>query len=211
MKKLFSLLLFFPLFAHAQVPDAHDYEEIEIKDSGVVFMRNGDTLTGIIDYVPSADSKIWFFKTAATRKGELFKAGKVNAFFLKSGRKYESVGEFNRKDEPSDTLFYQLMNYGNNAMKIYRRFDSGGTIVGGKLQGFFSIMYVIPGKTKPESIDDIKMKPFKEKMGDAVSDCSAPSDKIRNEEKGYKMGMMTTKDMKLEIMLRIANEYANCK
>lgn len=63
----------------------------------------------------------------------------------------------------------------------------------------------------PRAINDLAFSPFHKKVSKLVSDCKELSKKIANKEDGYKVSMITPPEMKLELLLRIAEEFEACK
>lgn len=100
----------------------------------------------------------------------------------------------------------------DSKIKVYETINQG--IVGSGSPATYETnrdnVVLFPGDKKPKSLGDISFTPFK-KVGKFVADCPSLSEKITNKAEGYKLGLVSPPEKILEMFLKIAAEYQECK
>ena len=98
-------------------------------------------------------------------------------------------------------------------IKIYKTI-SQGTVGSGNPATYETIREIVvlfPNALKPKSITDLSFMPFNKKVSKIIADCPALSEKIMNKTEGYKLGMISSDQQRLEMFLKVALEYQDCK
>jgi len=110
-------------------------------------------------------------------------------------------------------LFLKQLTPDHSKIQLYELFESGNGNDTGERE--YSYYLSLQGLGPIETINtrSSKIMPlFEEKMSKIVADCPALAEKIRLKEKGYFIPFVTFSIKKHpEVLLRIINEYNNCR
>lgn len=212
MKKIMIAAGLVLCFGFVTVQDAPaDYELLELKDQGIILLNNGDTLIGEILYWPNKHEHVWIDVGNKGGKRRDVKPSEVKFFHFNTiNRSFEAAQEISESGKASDSAFYERMNPLHSKFKIYQQFNGHGKIVGGKMEGHISLFVSISGRLAITQLSAKALRPFNEKMSAQLVDCPALSDKVKNEEKGYKIPTLTNNFKRLEVLNAIAEEYEGC-
>jgi hypothetical protein len=212
MKKIviaLNLVLCFGFIS--QQESGFEYELSELKDQGVVLLTNGDTLKGELVYWPNKNERAWIDVGNKHKGRREIHPNEVRFFhFTSLNRSFEADQEVYESGKKSDSAFYERLNPLNSKFRIYQQFSSTGKIVGGKLEGHNNYFVCIPGHLTITGLSAKALRPFNEKLPAFLTDCPVLSDKVKNEEKGYKIPAITNNYKRLEVLNKIAAEYEDC-
>lgn len=110
-------------------------------------------------------------------------------------------------------LFVKRLTGENSKIQLYELYESGRGNYSGESQ--YSYYLSLPSYDPLQTMNTrgIGLLPsFDQKMSEIVSDCPALAEKIRLKEKGYFIPQVTFAIKKHpEVLLKIINEYNNCK
>jgi len=110
-------------------------------------------------------------------------------------------------------LFVKRLTGENSKIQLYELYESGRGNYSGESQ--YSYYLSLPSYDPLQTMNTrgIGLLPsFDQKMSEIVSDCPALAEKIKLKEKGYFLAQVTFAIKKHpEVLLRIINEYNNCK
>jgi hypothetical protein len=194
-----------------QQESGFEYEASELKDQGVVLLINGDTLRGEIVYWPHKNFRAWIDVGSRGKGRREIHPGEVKFFHFNTlNRSFESEQEIFENGKKSDSAFYERLNPLNTKFRIYQQFSSSGKMVGGKLEGNNNLFISIPGQLTITQLSSKPIRPFNEKLPAYLVDCPALAEKVKNEEKGYKIPAITNNFKRREVLSTIAIEYENC-
>ncbi|MDP4261981.1 MAG: hypothetical protein Q8941_05565 [Bacteroidota bacterium] len=109
-------------------------------------------------------------------------------------------------------LFVKMLTKENSRIKLYELFEQKKQSTDG--QDHFSYFISLPTHDRLQTWNtgSRNLVPnFDEKMSKIVEDCPALANKIRQNSKGYFItGLMLSNQKKVEVLLRIINEYDDC-
>lgn len=211
MKK--SILFFSLMLAFLGLSAQEKMEpEVVFKGSARIIMADGEVLEGEASYSCINVNRIRF--TPADSKTESLRIKNVQEFFIDDMHfvKLQTPGiSIGSNDQVARRL-----NPEGRKISLYEVITQGSIGTGDGSGGFVykthSTVYIqSPDMKSPRAINDLAFSPFHKKVSKLVSDCKELSKKIANKEDGYKVSMITPPEMKLELLLRIAEEFEACK
>ncbi|MBS1597349.1 MAG: hypothetical protein JST75_03930 [Bacteroidetes bacterium] len=110
-------------------------------------------------------------------------------------------------------LFVKRLTNPNSKIQLYELYESGRGNATGETNYSYHLSLPTSGFMETINSRSNSLMPFfDQKMSEIVSDCPSLSKKIRTREKGYFIPLVTL-DIKKhpEVLLKIINEYNNCK
>lgn len=207
MKHLLLLLVIF----YSATAIAQEVKEAEIvfKGEGKIHMKNGKELTGFLSYSYVNSTKVVIKQ--ANGEQEKIKRSEINSFEI-GDLLFEKISPSGAIVIGGNEEFAIRKTPENSKIKIHENINQGR--VGSGSPALYStsreIIISFPDK-KSKSIKDLSFAPFHKKVSKLVADCPSLSKKIANKEDGYKVGFATSVPARLDIFIRLAEEYTNCK
>ncbi len=203
MRQFLFTALFVPLsiFGFSQTMEP----AIISSGKGTVFMLDGSQLEGEITFNHTWQMNIKLNTPDGEQK---IKFKEMNGFVIGDERYTKiSSGALSLGD---DQIFAKCLTPENFKISIYEHISQG--VVGTNYLHETERSYFVkfPSDEKIRSLNDVYFTPFNKKVSKLVEDCPALSKKILDKENDYKLGMISTPELKLELFLRIANEYQQC-
>jgi hypothetical protein len=200
MKKLtfaISLLLFFGLNIVAQTTEE---PEIEYSGPGKVTLLNGDEISGKVYHKLTTSYKIWI----TDEKGEEHK-------YTTADVKEFTVNDmhFVRLKKPGLEQFGLLINKPESKIQIIKLTMQKLIGVNGTHTTTVEYYANFVSKEKLMSVDDMGFT--NKNLAVLTEDCPELSKAIASKSKDYKLGLMTSPVVKLQILTKISEEYENCK
>lgn len=188
---------------------AQDAVELyELQGTGEIELVDGTIITGEINYNAFNNSRVRI-KTVEAEDFTKYKVDEVKRFVV-SGIEYinkETTGSIGIEGGE----FLTLISNNECEIKIYQlHVQSHGPYLA-KYVDEISYYLELPGLDKLVGMTDLKLMPFHKKMPTYISDCPELCEKITKKEKGYKIGLLTTPNQKIDIITRIAEEYHQSK
>jgi hypothetical protein len=200
MKKSFLLLTLSFLFVIAGKSQFVEYNGL-----GKVCLISGDTVSGYLSHSPSSSNSV-FITPDGEKKAVKYKPEELSGFSILDKTWFTEV----LKGLGSVPHFVQAVNPVDYKIRLYL-YETQNSITTGGVAEFKQNYYVFfPGKESAISIGDLSLRPIDEKISELVSDCAELSLKIKNKEKGYFFGAISSDEMKLEVFKTIAAEYQTC-
>ena len=206
MKFLFFCLLI-AVSANSFAQDQRE-PEVVFKGEGRIQMENGDVQEGYISY-SYVNSTHVHIKTA-DEKTERIRRSEVK-FFEIDDIYFEKISQGTGIVIGDDTEFAIRKTPENSKIKVYETINQGriGSGSPAEYSTNRSVIVYFPDQ-KPKSINDLSLSPFHRRVSRLVADCPTLSKKISEKEDGYSIGLRTSPQARVEIYLRLADEYTNC-
>lgn len=206
MKYLFFCLLI-AVSANSFAQDQRE-QEVVFMGEGRIQMENGDVQEGPISYSYVNSTHVNFKnaegKTVRIRRSEVeyFEIGDIY---------FEKISQGKGIVIGNDTEFAIRKTPENSKIKVYETINQGSIGSGNPAEYSTkrSVIVYFPGE-KPKSINDLSLSPFHRRVSRLVEDCPTLSKKIAKKDDGYSIGLLTSPQARVEIYLRLADEYSNC-
>jgi hypothetical protein len=177
---------------------------VEYKGEGKVILNDGKTVEGKVTFRLSSPGKVF---VVVDGKKEKYNYNEVKEFMVDNKHYYT----IQTKALGNSNTFAYILNPENTKMRIYQYEQQPSILSGGDSQITTEYYVLFEGEEFAININDAKFLPFKKKMAAKVESCSELSKKIAGKEDGYKVGMASLPGKKLEVFLKVAKEYDECK
>lgn len=201
---LFLIALNVSVYAQTQEP------EISYSGSGKIVTNDGKELQGEISFSFVSSRKIAFKPVDGEEQKILVKD--VKEFYI-SDMHFVKVLSTALTLAGSNEEIAIIKTPENYKIKIYETINQG--IIGSGSPATYETNrdYVVlfPNAEKPRSISDLSFAPLNKKVSKLIADCPSLSEKIASKADGYKLGMISSDQQRLDMFLKIANEYQECK
>jgi len=179
----------------------------ELNGKGVIELVDGTLIEGDIYYNASNAGRVKITVSGEDEQTK-YKVNEVARF---------TVGDIEYLNmTPSGVIgnggiFVTLISNKEYDIKIYKYYIQNKDLVYSYYVDEITYYVQLPNEEKLIDINDMKLTPFHKKLPKYIADCTELCEKISKKEKGYKIGMLTTLDKKLEIYKKIAEEYNQSK
>jgi hypothetical protein len=200
------------LFSASAISFAQEQQEPEVvfNGEGKILMEDGTILEGTISYSFVNSTHVTI--KMSDGKNEKIKRSLIKSFEV-SYTFFEKISQGTGIVIGGDSEFAIRKTPEDSKIKVYETINQG-RLGSGSSSGFLytthrNVIVYFPNQ-KPKPINDLSLSPFNKKVSKLVADCQELSEKIANKEDGYKIGLVTPPQTKLEIYLRIAEEYSKC-
>ena len=178
---------------------------IRYKDAGVAILNNGDSVKGTVSYELSYPGSIMVYFADGSKKK--FDYNDLKEFYL--GDKHYITIKIKVLGNPN--TFALILNSEKSKIRLFK-YEQQPIILTDDRSDVTTEYYVwVNGEEYSYGVADMKFMPFHKKMSKFVESCPQLSQKILNKEDGYKIGLISTPDMKLEVFKKVAQEFDECK
>lgn len=206
MKKIFYLALLFCVFG-AQAQTETMEPTVKYEGNGSIYLENGETIKGTLRFYASRPTKVFFIEEGSDEKDKL-KIDEIKGFDIedKIWSKVISKGSIG-----GNMYFMQRLTPENRDLGVFL-YEQQNTL--GNESGFLVTREYYVKKSdwdEAYTVGHLKFTPFHKKGPKVFADCSELAKKIGNKHSDYKMGLMTSDNMKAGIYMKISEEYQDCK
>lgn len=203
MKKLlfFTLYITMCIYGFSQTMEP----EIVRMGKGKIIMLDGTTLEGEVQFSHTNQTRLTLW---ANEEAQKIKTKEVKEFEIE-GSRYVRISS-GALSMGSDEVFAKCLTPENFKISIYEHISQGIVGSGGLFKTDRAYFVKFPSEEKARDFGDVTLIPFNKKVSKLVEDCPALSKKILDKEKNYKLGVITTPEIQLDVYMRIANEYQQC-
>ena len=207
MKKLLLLSIFVSAAAMGQNPEE---PEIIYEGSGKIVLEDGTVQEGTVHHSRVTQRRI-SIKAAPEDKYNTYKTKEVKEFFI-------DELHFVKVETPGlgvkDPDFALLRSQEDAAIKVYEvcwQENLGSGSGGGAVWPTHRQYYVLfPNQSKMKGIGDLAYTSSK-KIAKYVKDCPELAGKLSSKQSGYAYGMIANDAMKLDVFLKVSEEYRACQ
>lgn len=204
MKKLFLLsCLFLSIFCLK----TQSQETVRFLGEGSMIMEDGTEVTGTVGYW-YVNPSVVRFKGEGEDKETKYKVGEVKSFVV-DGRNFIRI---KAKDAigTNPYTFAEMLTPPDQKMALLLYQQQPAVGADGQHPITKTYYVQIPNDEQVYPAGDIKFMPLHKKMSKIVSDCPELAEKIAKKEKGYNYGVVSSDEMRADILTTIIEEYNAC-
>lgn len=187
-------------------------KEISYKGSGQVILEAGETISGLITHSRITQRRVTIEREDGTQ--QTYKISEVKGFTI-NGDVFEKI--LPPTIAVKDPEFATVLSNPASPIKIYlvcyqENISLGSNAELGLWPTHREYYALFPSIGKLKDLSNIAFTPFAKKVSTLVQDCPAVSARIKNKEKGYTIGLLSTDQDKINVFVNIANAYHDeCK